>query len=94
MNTMSRKKEMEKSCGLAVASECCRLEALVTVDERGQIVLPKDVRESAGIKAGDKLAVVASKKGEKACCIVLMRVEELAESVKKTLGPLLQELVK
>jgi AbrB family looped-hinge helix DNA binding protein len=90
---MSEKKEKEKSC-LAVASECCRLEALVTVDERGQIVLPKDVRESAGIRAGDKLAVVTSKKEEKLCCIMLMRVEELAESIKKALEPLIQELVK
>lgn len=90
---MSKEKEKEKSC-LATAGECCRLEALVTVDERGQIVLPKDVRESAGIRAGDKLAVVALKKGDKACCIMLMHVEELAGSVKEKLGPLLQGLVK
>ena len=90
---MSKKKETGDS-RVPVDSECCRLEALVAVDERGQLVLPKDIREGAGIKAGDKLAVVATKKGDKVCCIVLMRAEELAGSVKKTLGPLLQELVK
>ncbi len=32
----------------------CRLEALVTMDERGQMVLPKDLRERLGIGPGDK----------------------------------------
>jgi antitoxin PrlF len=92
---LNKEKEEEKGCGIAVASKTCQLEALVSVDERGQIVLPKDVREKAGIKAGDKLAVFfPSKKGEKVCCIMLMRVDELAESIKKTLGPLLQEILK
>lgn len=91
---MSREKEREKSRGVAVTSECCKLEALVRVDERGQIVLPKDLREKAGIKAGDKLAIVASKKKEKVCCIMLMRAEELTESIRKTFGPLLEDLVK
>ena len=91
---MSKKKEEEGSCGVAVASGCCKLEALVRVDERGQIVLPKDLREKAGIKAGDKLAIVASKKGEKVCCIMLMRAEDLTDSIRKTFGPLLEDLVR
>ena len=91
---MSKKKEEEGSCGVVVASGCCKLEALVRVDERGQIVLPKDLRERAGIKAGDKLVVVVSKKGEKVCCIMLMRAEDLTESIRKTFGPLLEDLVK
>jgi AbrB family looped-hinge helix DNA binding protein len=37
---------------------CCGVEAVVSVDSRGQVVLPKDLRAAAGIKAGDKLAVV------------------------------------
>ena len=38
---------------------CCNVEAVVSIDERGQMVLPKEIREKAGIKAGDKLAVMA-----------------------------------
>jgi AbrB family looped-hinge helix DNA binding protein len=91
---MSKEKEEEESCRVAVASGCCKLEALVRVDERGQIVLPKDVRERAGIKAGDKLAVVASRKGEKVCCIMLVRAENLTESIREAFGPLLADLVK
>ena len=32
----------------------CQVDALVTIDGRGQIVLPKEVREKAYIKEGDK----------------------------------------
>lgn len=91
---MSKEEEGEESCRVAVASGCCKLEALVRVDERGQIVLPKDVRERAGIKAGDKLAIVASTKGEEVCCIMLVRAEDLTESIRKAFGPLLTDLVK
>jgi len=38
------------------------VESLVGVVERGQMVLPKELRDRADIKAGDKLAVVASLK--------------------------------
>ena len=42
----------EQTCG-------CRVESIVSVDERGQMVLPKDAREKAGIHPGDKLAVIS-----------------------------------
>ncbi|MFQ6086417.1 MAG: HgcAB-associated protein HgcC [Candidatus Bathyarchaeia archaeon] len=91
---MNKEKDEEVSCGVAFTSGCCKLEALVRVDERGQIVLPKDLRERAGIKAGDKLVIVASEKEEKVCCLMLMRAEDLRESIRKTFGPLFEELVK
>ena len=52
---------------------CCNIESVITVDERGQMVLPKEVREKANIKAGDKLAVVSIEKGGKFCCISLIK---------------------
>ena len=38
--------------------EGCRVDSLVSVDDRGQMVLPKELRDKAGIKGGDKLAVI------------------------------------
>lgn len=57
---LSKKKSCCAPGGLA--ADCCRVESLVGVVERGQMVLPKELRDRADIKAGDKLAVVASLK--------------------------------
>jgi antitoxin PrlF len=77
-------------CGCAPGSGC-RVEAILSVDDRGQMVLPKDVRERAGIKTGDKLALISWEKDGSVCCLALMKVENLNGMVKDVLGPLLQE---
>ena len=69
----------------------CRIEAVLNVDDRGQMVLPKDVREKAGIRAGDKLALIGWERDGSICCLALMKVEHLSGVVKDVLGPLLQE---
>lgn len=69
----------------------CRVEAVLSVDDRGQMVLPKDVREKAGIRTGDKLALISWSRGEDVCCLALMKVENLSGMVKEVLGPLMQE---
>ncbi len=61
---------------------CCSVSAVVTVDERGQVVLPKDLRDRMGIKAGDKLAVVALGDPDETCCLMLMKARELDGMVK------------
>jgi len=78
-----------------VQAECCdttgcRVESIITVDERGQMVLPKDARVKAGIKPGDKLALVTLQNKGKPCCIVLMKTEELSEMAKNVLGPMVK----
>jgi antitoxin PrlF len=73
---------------------CCKVEALVSIDERGQMVLPKDVREKVAIKPGDKLAVISFRCGTDATCICLIKADELAGMVKTILGPLMQEVKK
>lgn len=65
---------------------CCKVEAVVPIDERGQMVLPKEIRERAQIKAGDKLAVVTGEQNGKVCCIALIKAEELDSTVKSILG--------
>lgn len=75
-------------------SACCRVEALVSVDERGQMVLPKEVREKANIRPGDKLAVTCWEKGGRVCCISLSKAEELTDMVRATLGPTMTEILR
>jgi AbrB family looped-hinge helix DNA binding protein len=72
---------------------CCTVEAIVSVDSRGQIVLPKEIRARAGIAAGDKLAVVAMTSGGRVCCLSLMKADELAGTVNQVLAPVARELV-
>lgn len=40
-------------------AECCQMRAVITIDKRGQMVLPKKLRDEIGIKAGDRLAVLS-----------------------------------
>lgn len=74
-------------------SECCKVESIVSVDERGQMVLPKEVRDAAGIRPGDKLAIIMWKKGEEVCCMSLIKVDALTGMVKGMLGPLMKDLI-
>jgi antitoxin PrlF len=80
---MKHMKAKASSCGTDQSCEEYRVESIVTVDERGQMVLPKDIREKAGIKAGDKLALVTLQKNGRVCCIHLMKANELAGKAKE-----------
>ncbi|MGE5698503.1 MAG: HgcAB-associated protein HgcC, partial [Deltaproteobacteria bacterium] len=71
----------------------CRVESLITVDDRGQMILPKEIRDKAGIKGGDKLALVSWEKGGKVCCFSLIKVEEFSGMIKGLLGPLMGDLL-
>lgn len=71
---------------------CCKVEALITIDARGQTVLPKEVRDRAGINAGDKLAVVSFESEGKVCCISLVKADAFAGTVREMLGPMMAEI--
>ena len=77
----------------APGGSCCKVEALVSIDERGQMILPKEIRDKANIRAGDKLAVTSWEKDGKICCISLIKADELTEMVKGILGPVMKDLV-
>ncbi len=84
-------KSRDDCCSTAAEMTCCKVEAVVSVDDRGQMVLPKELREKANIRAGDKLAVTTWEKGGRVCCISLIKVEELADMVRAMLGPVMKE---
>ena len=78
--------------------DCCpreelKVEAIVSVDDRGQMVLPKDIREKLDLRAGEKLAVVTMERDGKVCCIYLFKTDELLDMVRDRLGPLLSDAV-
>jgi AbrB family looped-hinge helix DNA binding protein len=80
-----------ESCCQASGISSCRVESILTIDERGQMVLPKEIRERAKIKPGEKLAVLSLEKDGKICCLSLIKAEELDGIVKSRLGPVINE---
>jgi antitoxin PrlF len=73
---------------------CCKVEAVVSVDERGQMVLPKEIRDKANIRAGDKLALVSWGDVNDVSCIALIKIEDLNKLVQQMLRPVLKETIK
>jgi len=71
----------------------CKIESVISIDDRGQMVLPKSIRDMAKIRAGDKLAAISWEKNGEVCCISLIKVDDLAEMVKGMLGPLMREIL-
>ena len=57
------------------------------------MVLPKEMRDRADIRAGEKLAVISWEKDGKVCCISLIKAEDFAEMVKELLGPMMKDLI-
>jgi len=56
------------------------------------MVLPKEIRDKAKIKAGDKLAVVSWETGGKINLICLVKSEDFAGMVKDMLVPMVGEM--
>ena len=77
-----------KSC------KATRIEAVLTVDNKGQILLPKELREKANVKAGDKFVTIAGcdEKGE-ICCLILVKADLIDEKLRSILSPMLKEIL-
>jgi antitoxin PrlF len=92
---MVRKKVGESCCaGMGEEISCCKVESLVSVDERGQMVLPKEIRYKAKIQAGDKLAVVSWERNGEVCCISLVKTDAITGMVKDMLGPMMKDIIR
>lgn len=90
---MTRKARGGDSLAPTKELSCCKVESVISVDERGQMVLPKELRERAGIHAGEKLAVVSWEKDGKVCCFALVKADELAGMVRDLLGPVMRDVL-
>ncbi|MFX1296236.1 MAG: HgcAB-associated protein HgcC [Promethearchaeota archaeon] len=73
---------------------CCKIESVITIDSKGQLLLPKEVRESVNLKAGDKLVVVNMTGSNDSCCILLIKAENFGDLVKNYLGPMMDNIFK
>lgn len=60
---------------------------IVTVGERGQVVIPAAIREQTGLQAGDKLMVFV-KHSEMICLIPTSSMRKLVDILTEQLGDL------
>ncbi|WP_290623763.1 MULTISPECIES: HgcAB-associated protein HgcC [unclassified Archaeoglobus] len=76
-----------KSC------KATKIEAILTIDSKGQILLPKELREKAKLKTGDRLAIITGcdEDGE-ICCFILVKAEILDREVSRIISPMLREV--
>jgi hypothetical protein len=66
------KNTLTRSLAAGREQATCKVESIISVDESGQMVLPKDLGEKAGINAGDKPTVASREKNGEVCCITLL----------------------
>ena len=79
---MAKSKPREQGCGPSESGTgCCKVESMLSIDDRGQLVLPKEVREKANIRSGDKLALMSWEKGGQICCFLMIRADDLTKMV-------------
>lgn len=69
-----------------------KVEAILSIDERGQMVLPKDFRVRHKIEGGEKLALIGFENEGELCCMCLIKTDALAGLVREHLGPMVSEL--
>ncbi len=91
---MSDKKQTEDCCSSSSeGSGCCHIEGVVNIDSRGQIVLPKNLREKMDLKEGDKLVVISMNDRGKIASISLMKTNPIDGMIKLSLKPIMKELI-
>lgn len=81
-------KTLKMSCNTENGNTCgeqYELEAVVSFDERGQLVLPKDVRKKFNLKVGEKLALISCMTSEGVCCFTLVRTKNMQSILKQTI---------
>jgi len=85
------KKKKDEACCLTSEkfTSRCRMESLIGIDERGQMVLPKELRDRAKIVTGHKLALSSWEKDGDICCFTLVKADFLADKVKDFLEPIM-----
>lgn len=94
MGRKAKKEMVSACCGETISMNAgdCKVEAMVSIDERGQMVLPKEIRDKVGIKAGDKLVLVSYQNDGEVCCLSLVKTDYFLGMLNEKLGPMMNEL--
>ncbi|MCG3258170.1 MAG: AbrB/MazE/SpoVT family DNA-binding domain-containing protein [Candidatus Heimdallarchaeota archaeon] len=91
---MNTTKKTEPCCPSSTEDlGCCHIEGVVHVDSRGQIVLPKVLRDKMKISEGDRLIVISMREKGVLSSISLMKADKIDGMVKVALKPIMEELV-
>ena len=88
---------------MAKQNECMQIEAIVSFDDRGQLVIPKDLRKKFNLKSGDKFALISCMTNSdedsccqpsesSLCCFTLVHTDQLKSMVSQALGPSLSAI--
>lgn len=62
------------------------VEAIVSIDEKGQMVIPKDIREKANFSAGDKIAMISCKNEKDICCLLMVKADKLMGTISEIIN--------
>jgi antitoxin PrlF len=92
-NTMAQREKPGSYCESTGKDQgWCTVESVVSIDERGQMVLPKEIREKLKLCPGDKLVVVSIEKDGKFCCLSLIKAQDFEAKVKDLLSPMMSDI--
>lgn len=71
---------------------------IIKIGRRGEIIIPKDIRELLGIKKGDELFIIAIKSKESGIFgsgrIIMAKSNEIVNLIEKVLSPLINKVKK
>jgi len=70
------------------------VEAIVSCDDRGQLVLPKDIRKKLKILSGDKLALLNISNGDDDFFLTLIKANALEKLIRNYLSPVINDVMK
>lgn len=91
---MTQKNEENFCCDPKIGIGGLKVESVLSIDKKGQILLPKDVRDKMGIdtERGDKLVLISMGNPDNLCCLTLMKADNFGDIVKDFLGPIMKDL--
>ena len=70
----------------------CEIEAVVSFDERGQLVFPKDVRKKFNLKAGEKFLMISCTNEAGLCCFTMVKTNAVNKMVGNAINPMLKNI--